>query len=158
MSRLLELASLPVVVAFVGCQAGPSAKAPAAASTTQAGASSSAPPVPHCAAPGARSAEGEPIGCLEPAIIQRVVRGNFARLRACYEEGLGRTRSLQGRIAIKFTIERDGTVREARDAGSELPDKTVVDCVVDGFRPMRFPAPADGIVLVVYPIVFAPSD
>lgn len=91
-------------------------------------------------------------------MIQRIVRGNFGALRACYEQGLGRNRDLAGRVLTTFIIDRDGTVREARDAGSDLPDATVVACVVAGFRPMRFPAPDGGIVTVQYPIIFRPAD
>jgi hypothetical protein len=40
---------------------------------------------------------------------------------------------------------------------STLPDAQVVSCVLDAFNKLEFPPPQDGIVTVVYPILFAPG-
>jgi hypothetical protein len=87
-------------------------------------------------------------------VIQRIVRQNFGRFRLCYENGLRANPHLRGRIAVRFTIGRDGSVVDARDGGSELPDAGVVSCVARAFSNLAFPQPEGGVVTVVYPITF----
>ncbi len=97
-------------------------------------------------------------GRLPAEVIQRIVRQNFGRFRLCYENGLRTSPTLQGRVAVKFVIDRSGAVSTASDGGSDLPDQGVVRCVVRGFGNLSFPPPEGGIVTVVYPISFSPGD
>ena len=96
-------------------------------------------------------------GRLPPEVIQRIVRQNFGRFRLCYENGLRSNPDLQGRVSVRFTIGLDGNVGLAANGGSDLPDGNVIACVVRSFNGLTFPAPDDGIVVVTYPIVFAPE-
>ena len=81
-------------------------------------------------------------GHLPPEVIQRIVRQNFGRFRFCYENALRNNPSLQGRVAVRFVIGRDGAV----------------SCVVRAFYGLSFPQPDEGgIVTVVYPIMFTPG-
>jgi hypothetical protein len=93
-------------------------------------------------------------GHLRPEVIQRVVRQNFGRFRFCYEAGLRGDPGLQGRVVVKFVIDRAGAVALSTDAGGDLPDARVTQCVVRAFADLSFPAPDGGMVTVVYPIVF----
>jgi len=56
-------------------------------------------------------------GRLPPEVIQRIVRQNFGRFRLCYEDGLRKNPTLQGRVAIKFVIDRGGRERDFHDRG-----------------------------------------
>lgn len=96
-------------------------------------------------------------GRLPPEVIQRVIRQNFGRMRACYEPALRTNPNLQGRVAVKFVIGRDGSVGTASNGGSDLPDSGVVSCVVRAFYGISFPQPENGIVTVTYPIMFSPA-
>jgi hypothetical protein len=96
-------------------------------------------------------------GRLPPEVIQRVVRQNFGRFRLCYESGLGHNPNLTGRVAVRFAIDRDGSVSTAQNGGSDLPDSKVVGCVVSAFYGVSFPKPENGIVTVTYPIMFSPG-
>jgi hypothetical protein len=96
-------------------------------------------------------------GRLPSDVIQRVVRQNFGRFRACYEAGLRNNPNLAGRVAVAFVIGRDGSVGQAQNAGSDLPDGGVVSCVTRAFYGLSFPAPESGIVTVTYPIAFSPG-
>jgi hypothetical protein len=71
--------------------------------------------------------------------------------------GLGRDPKLEGRVSVRFIIERDGTVKDSSDGGSDIADTAVRDCVVHEFVGFKFPAPETGIVPVVYPIMLAPG-
>jgi hypothetical protein len=96
-------------------------------------------------------------GRLPPEVIQRIVRQNFGRFRLCYENGLRNNPNLQGRVAVRFVIGRDGAVSQVGNGGSDMPDSGVVSCVVRAFYGLSFPQPEGGIVTVVYPIMFSPG-
>jgi hypothetical protein len=51
----------------------------------------------------------------------------------------------------------DGKVSNVADGGSDVPDAEVVSCTLKAFYDLEFPPPANGIVTVVYPIMFAPG-
>lgn len=96
-------------------------------------------------------------GRLPAEVIQRVVRQNYGQFRMCYENGLRGNPNLTGRVAVRFVIGSDGSVSNASNGGSDLPDASVVSCVVRGFYSLGFPSPESGIVTVVYPIMFSPG-
>lgn len=96
-------------------------------------------------------------GSLAVEVIQRIVRVSaFNRFRRCYEEASGRRPALKGRVTTQFTIDANGAVSNARDAGSDLPDRAVVRCVVGTLSSLSFPEPANGSVTVVYPLWLGP--
>lgn len=97
-------------------------------------------------------------GRLPPEVIQRIVRQNFGRFRLCYENGLRNNPNLQGRVAVRFVIGRDGAVSNVSNGGSDMPDVGVVLCVVRSFHSLSFPQPEGGIVSVVYPVMMSPGD
>ena len=94
-------------------------------------------------------------GRLPPEVIQRIVRSNFGRFRACYEKGLIKDPSLAGRVKMRFVISREGDVSSASGGGDM--SATVTQCVIHAFRALKFPKPEGGIVTVSYPIKFAPA-
>lgn len=109
--------------------------------------------------PTIRAADGGMgVARIEPAAIQRVVRARFDTFRKCYEDGLRANPNLEGTVAVRFVIDREGYVASAIDGGSTMPDSKVVDCVVRGYTSLVFPKPKGGIVTVVYPIIFNPGD
>jgi hypothetical protein len=96
-------------------------------------------------------------GRLPGEVIRRIVRQNFGRFRLCYEQGLGRNPNLEGRVTVRFVIGRDGAVSNVSNGGSDLPDSSVVSCVVKAFYGLSFPKPEGGIVTVSYPIMLQPG-
>jgi len=84
------------------------------------------------------------------------VLANHGRFRFCYEQGLKSNPRLGGRVTTRFIIGRDGSVSSVANGGSDLPDRHVVECVQRAFWGLSFPQPEDGIVTVVYPLVFTP--
>jgi hypothetical protein len=107
------------------------------------------------ASPQIRQGATQVSGRLPPEVIQRIVRQNFGRFRLCYEDGLRRNPRLVGRISVRFTIGRDGSVTGAGNGGSDMPDQAVTDCVARSFVGLSFPSPESGTVTVVYPIMFS---
>jgi hypothetical protein len=95
-------------------------------------------------------------GRLPPEVIQRIVRQRMGRIRLCYDRGLTTNPKLEGRVAVRYVIGRDGSTTSVASGGSDMPDPAVVSCVLEAFRGLTYPQPEAGIVTVVYPIVFSP--
>jgi hypothetical protein len=102
---------------------------------------------------------------IDPKYIQEVVREDlFPMAKQCYEELLARKPDAGGRLEMEFTIAGDdkigGIVEEASMAKtSSLTDERMETCVRESLLTLSFPPPAhDGVVTVVYPIVFGPGD
>ena len=94
--------------------------------------------------------------CVAPGLIQRVVRADAARMRACYEAGLARDPALGGRVTVRFVVAPSGRVASAvRHEPTTLPDARVVACVVGAFAALRFP-PGERAFTIVYPLEFVP--
>ncbi len=108
-------------------------------------------------APSVRMGATSVSGRLPPEVIQRIVRQNYGRFRLCYEQGLTRNPNLEGRVSVRFVIDRQGGVTNVGNGGSDLPDSQVVSCVQSAFFGLSFPQPEGGIVTVVYPILLSPS-
>lgn len=111
----------------------------------------------RAATPKVRMGATQVSGRLSPDAILPTVRRSFGRLRACYENGLRTSPGLQGRVAMRFVISHDGSVASAANAGSNLQDTDVLECVRRVFLSMRFPPPEGGIITVTYPIIFTPG-
>jgi hypothetical protein len=95
-------------------------------------------------------------GRLDPKTIAAVVGGRMGFFRRCYAEGLHNNPNLQGRVSMRFVIGRDGVASEPGNGGSDLPDASVVQCIVKAAAGLTFPPPEGGIVTVVAPFMFAP--
>jgi hypothetical protein len=126
-------------------------------------------------APSSKAVELLSNRSLAPEVIQKIVRSNFGAMRKCYEDGLRKDPNLAGTVSVRFVIALDGRVSSAHDIHDSpppnalerkpepleerlrFPDQAVVDCVVSAFAALTFPHPKNGIVTVVYPIVFSPS-
>lgn len=122
--------------------------------------------------PPGRGKAAPATGRLPPETLQQVIRSHFGEFRACYEMGLRDDPHLEGRVTIRFVIGRDGRVAAvgtpkvqpsnldwtSSERAPPMPDPLVVSCVADAFAHLVFPRPEGGIVTVVYPILFSPSD
>lgn len=105
-------------------------------------------------------------GRIDPNEVRKVVRANFDKFTACYQEGLKRDPKLAGKVAVQLVIEPDGHVSEVSSVaspsgggGSEelvttLKDKKVIECVLEAHRKLVFPKPQGGRVPLVNPIEF----
>ncbi len=161
MNRFVVEASVLVVAALgAGCGQG-RAKPP------QSSAGASTPTPAKASASGAEPAEthsrvrvGETnhSGRLPPPVIQKVVRDAYDWFRRCYEAALVRDPDLEGKVVVRFVIDRQGKVDGVTlEPGTTLADKAAVECMLTEYRALSFPPPEGGIVTVVYPIMFSPG-
>jgi hypothetical protein len=88
---------------------------------------------------------------------RKAVERRISSFRLCYAAGLRNNPSLQGRVAAHVTVTAAGKPLKVDREGSDLPDGTIVSCVVRALERTTFPAPegADGEVTV--PIAFSPA-
>jgi hypothetical protein len=94
---------------------------------------------------------------LSDAVIRTVLKRRVDGYQRCYTDGLARDPALQGRVVARFVIQRDGAPSNVADAGSTLPDRQVVECVLAEIRQLRFPPREAGAVqAVTHPLAFSP--
>src|SRR5262249_42246624 len=137
--------------------AAPAAAPSATPTPSSAPAGETAAPAAKRSAPRVASGSTTVAGRLPPEVIQRIVRQNTGRFRLCYQKGLENNPNLQGRVTVRFVIAADGSVSSASNGGSDLPDATVISCIVRAFNGLSFPQPEGGIVTVSYPLMFSPG-
>ena len=97
-------------------------------------------------------------GKLAPEPINRIVRANFPKFRACYEEGLERDDSMKGTIVVKLTITSSGALENVAVAEGTLKDAAVRKCVTGVYQSLTFPLPDTGKALVTSTIDYRRSS
>ncbi len=98
------------------------------------------------------------VGDQMPEVVRRIVRQRYPKMRHCYQTGLENNPNLQGRITIQIVIDKGGRTVAVKSASADLPDKTVIGCVVKTLRQLRFPKSDTGqISRVSIPLLFMPQ-
>jgi hypothetical protein len=103
---------------------------------------------------------GDPIilGALDRSLIDEVIKRHMNQIRYCYQRELTKNAALGGKIVIKFTIAKDGTVSAASTKSTTMNNASTESCIVGRFLRMQFPEPkGGGIVIVSYPFIFSPG-
>ncbi len=109
---------------------------------------------------GLSAVSGDPIimGALDRSLIDQVIKRKMQAIRYCYQRELQKDPTLAGKVVIKFTIAKDGTVSQAAAKENSTGSKAVDSCVTNVFYKMQFPEPkGGGIVIVSYPFIFSPG-
>lgn len=98
--------------------------------------------------------EGEIEGGLERSQIAAVINRNIGQVIYCYEKGLQKQPSLNGRMVVDFIIGGNGAVTRAVAGSSSLDSGAVENCIVQKLKGWRFPKPAGNVdVKVSYPFL-----
>ncbi|HEX6275248.1 MAG TPA: AgmX/PglI C-terminal domain-containing protein [Polyangiaceae bacterium] len=93
--------------------------------------------------PDLRLAEGKTEGALPKQVVERIVRQQLGRYRACAANTAPEPAKLAGRVTLELSIEPNGRVGGVGSGGSTLNQGSVVRCIVDAARSLQFPeAPA----------------
>jgi len=100
------------------------------------------------------SIESSSPGFMDPGSVDDIVSANFGLFAHCYRSALERHPGLAGVVRLRFIVGPAGNVVSVRDAGSELADGRLVDCVAEGFYALSFPQAPDDEVRVLYRLVF----
>ncbi|MEJ7729113.1 MAG: AgmX/PglI C-terminal domain-containing protein [Polyangiaceae bacterium] len=169
-TRLLSVA-LGLAVVSCGGSTPPAEAPPAEAPETPGGAGASDAPAAggdSGAAPGtaeaavpapgssAAAAADKPLGgALTPDDVRAVVEKHGELFNDCYSLGAGKGQQFTGTVTLKVTLGPTGTVNEVLVAKSTAKNPKVDQCVVDGFKKIKFPPPKSGATSVfTFPMVF----
>jgi outer membrane biosynthesis protein TonB len=107
-------------------------------------------------APGAAM---EVRGSIDKSDIQRVVRAHINEVKHCYEQGLTKRPDLEGKVLLKFTIGKTGTVVAAKVEDTTLNDRPVEQCIAGAAMRWSFPKPSgDGLVVIAYPFILKSAN
>jgi TonB family protein len=98
-------------------------------------------------------------GGLAPEAIRRVVHRHLPEVRFCYEQGLQRNPSIEGRVTVRWIIGPDGRVQSSGLASSSVSSAQVESCIVSAVQRWTFPSPeGGGPVGVNYPFMLQSSQ
>ncbi len=98
------------------------------------------------------------VGSLDKTIIRRIVRAHVNEVRHCYNKVLADDASLEGTVAVDFTIASNGKVTASAVSSDSVGDGSVGTCVAKAIKRWRFPKPlGGGVVKVKYPFIFSPG-
>jgi hypothetical protein len=96
------------------------------------------------------------VGGMEVALIDAVVRRKLSQLKYCYQRELQHDPTLAGAVTVRFNIRVDGVVGQVTPQANTFPNDAVATCVLERFKQMTFPAPAEGgPVSVTYSLTYA---
>jgi outer membrane biosynthesis protein TonB len=96
------------------------------------------------------------VGGLDRSVIADVIRRYQSQIRFCYEKELQKNPSLEGKVAVQFTIDGTGHVSNVVIQEDTVgADGAVGRCINQRIRRWRFPEPkGGGEVIVSYPWIF----
>jgi hypothetical protein len=89
--------------------------------------------------------------------INGVMRANASAIHACYETALATKPALAGKVVVRFDIDADGHVSNARTASTTLHEVRVEACIIIAIGKLAFPAKG-GTAVVNYPFVFSTAE
>lgn len=98
------------------------------------------------------------LGRLTAAQISGTFRRGQLDFSQCYRTAAAKNPTLRGQLTVSLTVQKDGSVRDARITNDTLQHPNVRACVLQRVARLRFPPPQfAGEVDLTYPLSFAPS-
>jgi len=95
-------------------------------------------------------------GDVDARAVQRAIRERWWKMRFCYDDALQRNPKLKGKTVVRAVIGPGGVLSDVRNAGSDLPDKAMVACVVAAYSQLSYPSPDGGTATFISAFTFAP--
>lgn len=101
---------------------------------------------------------GAPVvrGPYDARIVPLVFGRHRNETRYCYEKYMNQRRDLAGRVRVRFTIDRGGSVSATSVLENTMQTEDVGRCLAGKLRRWVFPAPAKGEVTVEQSFEFSP--
>src|SRR5690606_38262788 len=91
-------------------------------------------------------------GDVDKDMIRRIVRAHINEVRSCYNAGLTRNPSLDGRVTISFSIVGNGKVASSTVQENTTKDSATANCIAKAVKRWKFPRVGNGgTALVSYP-------
>ncbi len=93
------------------------------------------------------------IGRIDKAAVESVFRRRMSAIRVCYERSLKVNPDVQGKVTIRFTIGRAGTITDIQVTENTTGDAAIGTCIAQKVRAWRFSPPDEGEVTFSYPFL-----
>ncbi len=100
------------------------------------------------------------MGSIDKELIRKVIQEHAAQIRYCYEQQLAVNPKLQGKVAIKWVINGDGSASSPQvdRSSTTLEDARVHECMMSRITSWAFPKPkGGGIAVITYPWILRSS-
>ncbi|HET8541815.1 MAG TPA: adventurous gliding motility protein GltG [Anaeromyxobacter sp.] len=100
------------------------------------------------------------MGSIDKELIRKVIQDHAAQIRYCYETQLAINPRLQGKVAIKWIINADGSASSPQvdRSATTLEDSKVHECMMSRITSWAFPKPkGGGIAVITYPWILRSS-
>jgi len=174
--------ALPLALVVLGCGSPPAATSPSEPSAAAAAPPAEPSPTPTSAAdekpakeqekeakkdagptdaaaspaPGAAAVDQKPLGgALTQNEIKSIVEQHGEYFNDCYTLGAGKSQQFVAKVTLKVTLGPTGNVNQALVTNSTAKNAKVDQCVVEGFKKIKFPAPKSGATSVfTFPMQF----
>jgi TonB family protein len=94
---------------------------------------------------------------LQPSVrrdIEAHMRSKHDRFRTCYEQALSSDKDLEGRMTVKFTVEKNGDFDKVQVAESNLKNRELEECVISQTNTLKLDSADTQPVLVSYQLRF----
>lgn len=92
---------------------------------------------------------------VEKTSIDQTIKNNMGRFRSCSANGTQKSTILSGRIDVRFTIDKSGSVIETSIASSSINSPSVEQCVMQQLQGLKFSDQPNERNDSVYPFVFS---
>ena len=102
--------------------------------------------------PGPAPAEAAPAGgSIDREGLRKVLQAHAAEIQRCYQPELALDQLLEGKVALRWTVQADGSVTDASldEAHTTLRNRKVHECMLARVAGWRFPRPTGGGVAVI---------
>ncbi len=103
------------------------------------------------------------LGAMDPKKVDAVIDQHMMKINECYTTALKQhnqsdatqKRALRGKVLVKFTIGKDGSVSNVSTKSTSLRNKQAEGCINETIAKATFPAPERGSkALISYPFAF----
>ncbi|TNE92445.1 MAG: hypothetical protein EP330_01965 [Deltaproteobacteria bacterium] len=95
------------------------------------------------------------IGALSADKVSEVIEAHLDELDACYTNEVAKKPDLKGKVLVKFSIQKDGSVTNARTESTSLRHEPTEACLAEVVAKQTFPALESGKLAVVqFPFSF----
>ena len=100
------------------------------------------------------------MGSIDKELIRKVIQEHASQIRYCFEQQLALNPRLQGKVAIKWIIQADGTATnpQVEASATTLENAQVHECMMSRITSWQFPKPkGGGIAVINYPWILRAS-
>lgn len=89
---------------------------------------------------------------------RKVIKQHMKEIKACYEKQLASDPDLEGRIEVRFAVNEQGIVVNAKVEKDTVKNKALSDCIVNAMKHWTFHSHHAGLIQLTYPFVFTPGE